>query len=363
MKLGKAAGHDQTTPEMIKYMGKTAEELLLRILQKAWNEKKTVKHWEVAIIIPIFKKGSNKECKNHRGISLLSVPGKIYSRILKTRQRQEMEHKLDETQNGFRPGRSVQIIYFTLRQEIEKVIAYGRELCLCFIDLEKAFDRIPWQELWKVLKENNVNKGLVETIQSFYKKCRCYVRTGNNKSEEFIVTAEVKQGDILPPYLFIILMDDVFKQIKLKMKKYQIGCWKMKPINISDLVYVDDIVLFAMSQANMQRNLEILNSELLTRNMLTNHGKTKIMMIGRSKKSCIVKLMGKDLERVENFKYLGGIINEKGKIEEEINTRTLNAGNLYHVINKGFFRKERDKSKNKNGNIQFNIYSNTIIWE
>jgi hypothetical protein len=73
----------------------------------------------------------------------------------------------------------------------------------------------------------------VEYIQSFYKKCRCYVRTKKNKSEEFIVTAGVKQGDILSPYLFIILMDDVFEQIKLKMKKYQIGSWKMKPINIS----------------------------------------------------------------------------------------------------------------------------------
>jgi hypothetical protein len=91
------------------------------------------------------------------------------------------------------------------------------------MDLQKAFDRIPWQELWKVLKKNNVNKGVVEAIQSFYKKCRCYVRTKNNKSEEFIVTAGVKQGDILSPYLFIILMDDVFKQIKLKMRKYQIG--------------------------------------------------------------------------------------------------------------------------------------------
>jgi hypothetical protein len=57
-------------------------------------------------------------------------------------------------------------------------------------------------------------------------------------------------------------MGDVFKQIKLKLRKYQIGSWKMKPINISKLVYADDIVLFSRSQENMQRNLEIINSEL-----------------------------------------------------------------------------------------------------
>jgi hypothetical protein len=134
---------------------------------------------------------------------------------------------------------------------------------------------------------------------------------------KFIVTAGVKQGDILSHYLFIILMDHVFKEIKPKMRKYQIGSSKMKPINISELVYADDIMLFARSQANMQRNPEILNSELSTRNMLINHGKTKIMMIRRSKKSCIVNLMGSDLEEVEIFKYLGVIINENGKLRRK----------------------------------------------
>jgi hypothetical protein len=121
----------------------------------------------------------------------------------------------------------------------------------------------------------------------------------------------------------------------------------MIPINISELVYADDIVLFARSQANMQTNLEILNSQLLARNMLINHGKTKRMMIGRSKKSCIVNLMGKDLEEVENFKYLGVIINENGKTEEEINTRMLNVGKFYHAINKGFLRKIEISQKTK----------------
>jgi hypothetical protein len=56
-----------------------------------------------------------------------------------------MENKLKETRNGFWPGRSAQDHIFTLRQVIEKVIAYDRELCLCSVDLEKAFDRIPYK--------------------------------------------------------------------------------------------------------------------------------------------------------------------------------------------------------------------------
>jgi hypothetical protein len=74
----------------------------------------------------------------------------------------------------------------------------------------------------------------VTSITALLDFSACYVRTGNNTSEEFIITGEVKQGDILSPYLFIILMDDVFKQIKLKTREYQIESWKMKPINISE---------------------------------------------------------------------------------------------------------------------------------
>jgi hypothetical protein len=66
--------------------------------------------------------------------------------------------------------------------------------------------------------------------------------------------------------------------------------------------------------------------------------------------------MGKDLEQVENFIYLGVIIKENGKIEEEINTRMLNAGKLYHAINKGFLGKKEIIQKTK-----MEIYSSTYI--
>ena len=106
MKLGKAAGYDGITPEMIKYTGEAGEEMLLNIIQLVWIRKQIPKDWEVAIIIPIYKKGDSRECENHRGISLLSVPGKIYSRILTQRITEFMEDQLEEAQCGFRKGRS-----------------------------------------------------------------------------------------------------------------------------------------------------------------------------------------------------------------------------------------------------------------
>ncbi|PSN35421.1 hypothetical protein C0J52_22845 [Blattella germanica] len=75
------------------------------------------------------------------------------------------------------------------------------------------------------------------------------------------------------------------------------------------------------------------------------------MMITRNKKDCKVKLMDKDLEQVENFEYLDVNFSEDGKIMDEINSRLLNTGRLYHAINKGFIeRKKRKEEINKSEN-------------
>ena len=162
------------------------------------------------------------ECSNYRGISLLSVPGKVYARIIERRLRAKVEDQIEEQQSGFRPGRSVQDHIFTVRQVTEKFLERNNDLHLCFIDLEKAFDTVRRDELWQSLNEHKVNRNLIEAVQSFYNKPTCAVRVAGNLSEEFEVDIGVRQGCILSPLLFIIFMDSVAKACS-KMKKMN-GC-------------------------------------------------------------------------------------------------------------------------------------------
>jgi hypothetical protein len=53
----------------------------------AWKTKTVPRECNIAIIVPRYKKGDNRLCENHTGISLLSIPGKIYERILESRLR------------------------------------------------------------------------------------------------------------------------------------------------------------------------------------------------------------------------------------------------------------------------------------
>ena len=83
LKLGKAAGVDGVRAEMLKYGGEPIIDILKRICQAAWETERVPEEWTLAIIIPLYKgKGCRDLCTSYRGISLLSIPGKVYGRVV-----------------------------------------------------------------------------------------------------------------------------------------------------------------------------------------------------------------------------------------------------------------------------------------
>ncbi|XP_055714214.1 uncharacterized protein LOC129808460 [Phlebotomus papatasi] len=94
LKDGKAAGIDDIRPEMLKLMGIVGVNWLTRVIKVAWQSGRAPKDWQVGVIIPIFKKGNKKDCSNYRGISLLSLPGKAYAKVLERRCREIVEPRL-----------------------------------------------------------------------------------------------------------------------------------------------------------------------------------------------------------------------------------------------------------------------------
>ena len=67
---------------MLKAGGMVAADWLHRVIEVAWAKGEVVNDWKKAVIVPLHKKGSKMVCSNYRGISLLSIPSKVYARIL-----------------------------------------------------------------------------------------------------------------------------------------------------------------------------------------------------------------------------------------------------------------------------------------
>ena len=101
IKSGKAAGEDEIRPEMLKSLTGEGILWLTRVCQVAWKFGKTLRNWQTGVIIPIFKNGDRKQCTNYRGISLLSLPGKVYAKCLERKCREIVESKLEDGQSGF----------------------------------------------------------------------------------------------------------------------------------------------------------------------------------------------------------------------------------------------------------------------
>ena len=88
IKSGKAAGEDEIRPEMLKALTGGGILWLTRVCQVAWKFSKNPRDLQTGIIIPITKKGDRKQCTNYRGISLLSLPGKVYAKCLERKCRE-----------------------------------------------------------------------------------------------------------------------------------------------------------------------------------------------------------------------------------------------------------------------------------
>ena len=114
-------------------------------------------------------------------------------------------------QFGFMLGRNTVNAVFILRRMKKSYFEKNRKLFICFVDLEKAFDRVPKKVIDWALKKKLVSERLVQAVMSMYKraKTRVYVRGGH--SEEFDAGVGVHQGSVLPPFFFSIELDVLSK--------------------------------------------------------------------------------------------------------------------------------------------------------
>ena len=191
---------------------------LTKVLNKIWNEGRIPTEWGKAIICPIHKKGDRRECGNYRGIVLLVGASKIYGRILERRLRYRVEDKIGEWQHGFRPGRSTTDLLFYIKMLMEKTIEWSKTAHVAFIDLEKAFDRISRERLWKVLedREYDIPHKLIMAIKSLYEETVNTVRGDGEGQSWFHTRTEVRQGSVLSPLLFVLYMDKCLKRMDLR---------------------------------------------------------------------------------------------------------------------------------------------------
>src|ERR1700755_879090 len=356
LKKGKSAGMDGIYGEMIRVRKGVIVDWLVRMFNVCWGEGKVPQEWQDACIVPIYKgKGDKMVCKNYRGISLLSVVGKIYGRVLVSRVKELTKERVGEEQGGFREGRGCVDQVFTLRMIGENLREKDKVGYACFMDLEKAYDRVCRRKMFEVLREGGVRGRLLNAVKSLYENCRARVRVKRELTEWFKMGVGLRQGCVMSPWLFNVLMDGVVRGMDregmgIRLRSGE-GEWE-----VSVLLFADDAVLVAESGEKLRMLVKEFVRECAAKGLRVNSTKSKVMRIGgrdeaaRGEEWEGVEVGGEKFEEVEEFKYLGMLVEGKGGMDGEIKNR-VTEGNE----SDGGTERSLEEGKNINGNKGTNV--------
>ena len=265
MKAGKAPGPSGIVVEMIRAAGDMGASMIRDLAAAIIRDGKVPSDWEQSFIICLYKgKGDAMERGNYRGLKLTEQVMKILERIVDDLIRQLVS--IDGSQFGFVLGRGTTDAIFVVRQLQEKYLAANKRLYMAFVDLEKAFDRVPRKVIWWALRKLGVEEWIVRLVQGMYANARSRVRVGEGYSEEFEVKVGVHQGSVLRQLLFIIVLEAL--------------SWEFRSGVPWEDLYADDLVIIAESLEECVRRLLTWKEAMEKKGLRVNAGKTKIMICG-----------------------------------------------------------------------------------
>nr|KAG5709693.1 hypothetical protein BaRGS_027718 [Batillaria attramentaria] len=206
---------------------------------------------------------------------LLSIPGKVLTRIILERLKTALDKTLREEQAGFRNDRSCTDHIATMRIIIKQSLEWQTPLYSTFVDFQKAFDSVDREVIWKLMSHYGFPPKFVNIIRQLYEDATCQVIHDGKLTG-------VRQGCILSPTIFLMVVDWVMRQATDDRPQ----------INIS---------------------------------------KTEVMRVNY-KQHDPIQLHQEDIKEVDKFIYLGSVVSKDGGTDEDIKSRTNKARHAFRTL-------------------------------
>ena len=266
MKANKAPGPSGISSDLLKLAGRTGITQITKVYQQIMNSEICPEEWKNSTTLPFFKgKGDPLQCGKYRGLRLLEHGMKVWEKILDGRLKQIVN--ISDNQFGFSAGKSTTDAIFILRHIQQKYTEKKKRLYHIFIDLEKAFDRVPRAALEWALRRQLVPEKLVRLVMALYKDARSCVAAAGGTSSPFEISVGVHQGSALSPLLFNLVIEEATKDCRRGVP------W--------DMLYADDLVLSAESKAEVLEQFYSWRSAMESKGLKVNIVKTKILISGK----------------------------------------------------------------------------------
>ena len=323
-----------------------------------------------AVIITLYKnKGEKSDCSNYRGITLLSIAGKVLARVLLNRLVPTIaEEILPESQCGFRANRGTTDMVFVLRQLQEKCREQNMGLYATFIDLTKAFDTVSRTGLWLILERLGCPPKFLQMVIQLHENQRGQVRLNGDLSEPFPISNGVKQGCVLAPTLFSIFFTMMLKQATVDLDddegvyvRYRLhgSLFNLRRLQahtktqerlIQNLLFADDAALVAHTERALQRMTSCFADASRLFGLEVSLKKTEVLHQPTPREEYRpphISIGDTELKSTQQFTYLGCTISSDAKIDKEIDNRLAKANSSFGRLYKRVWNNKCLKCKTK----------------
>jgi hypothetical protein len=201
-------------------------------------------------------------------------------------------------------------VIFLIRQLMERCREQKKDLHMIFIDLEKAYDKVPRNVMWWALQKHKVSSKYITLIKDMYDSVVTSVRTSDGDTNDFPINIGLHQGSALSPYLFALVMDEVTRDIQGGIP------WC--------LLFADDVVLVDESRTGVDQKLELWRQTLEAKGFRLSRSKMEYIKCDFSaitQEEGDVRLDGQVVPKKDIFRYLGSMLQKNGDIDEYVSHR------------------------------------------
>jgi exonuclease III len=298
-------------------------QVILKAVQDMFEHGIIPENQREALMVPIPKKGDPTMTDNYRGICLMEPLSKLLCTLVNRRLASALEatKRLCKEQAGFRRREECMAHVTSLfevcgRRTAEKLPTY-----LMFVDYAKAYDTVPHAGALRKLDRIGVRGKMLQFLKQLLSTSALKVRTNGGVSSAVSLERGLPQGNAVSSIIFDVFINDigdsaVSDRIEIPDSKERIG----------ELIYADDLVIFADSMEVLHRRAAALSKWTEDNQMAFGVRKCGVMAHNTGDDSWMneeVRLGDKIVPMVKRYTYLGVVVNSEMCLEKVVESRVM----------------------------------------